>query len=242
MPMRFIIMHKTNAHWESGAKPSADLIARVRTLLGELAKKQMLIAGEGLGPSADGVRVKVARGRRTVIKGPLAGENELPSGFHILRVRSEDEAVESATRQADVLGDAEFDIRPVSEPWDIGLSPRPPEVTTRRYMILRKATASDEAGATPTMAQRAQLSRLIDEAIRARVHVAAETMRPSARGRRYKNSVDGISVFDGPFVESKELLGGYVIVSAASIDAAGQIAHRYIDTVGAAEVDLRELE
>jgi hypothetical protein len=36
--MRFIIMHKTNAHWESGAIPSPELIARVGTLLGELAK------------------------------------------------------------------------------------------------------------------------------------------------------------------------------------------------------------
>ena len=30
--MRFIIMHKTNAHWESGAIPSRELIARVGTL------------------------------------------------------------------------------------------------------------------------------------------------------------------------------------------------------------------
>jgi hypothetical protein len=32
-------------------------------------------------------------------------------------------------------------------------------------------------------------------------------MRPSRRGRRYKNSRDGVSVYDGPFVETKELTG-----------------------------------
>jgi len=33
--MRFIIMHKTNAHWEAGAIPSRDLIAHVGKLIGE---------------------------------------------------------------------------------------------------------------------------------------------------------------------------------------------------------------
>jgi hypothetical protein len=41
--MRFIIMHKTNAHWESGAIPSPELIARVGALLGELAKAGVLV-------------------------------------------------------------------------------------------------------------------------------------------------------------------------------------------------------
>jgi hypothetical protein len=40
--MRFIVMHKTNVHWESGAAPGPELIARVGTLLGELAKTRRL--------------------------------------------------------------------------------------------------------------------------------------------------------------------------------------------------------
>ena len=67
-------------------------------------------------------------------------------------------------------------------------------------------------------------------------------MRPSARGRRSKNSQNGVSVLDGPFTESKELIGGYVIVSAESLDAAGRWARLYFDAVEADEVDVRELE
>jgi hypothetical protein len=67
-------------------------------------------------------------------------------------------------------------------------------------------------------------------------------MRPSRRGRRYKNSRNGVSVFDGPFVESKELIAGYVIVSAESLDAAGSWVMKYLTAVEADEVDLRELE
>ena len=50
--MRFIIMHKTNAHWESGAIPSPELIARVGTLLGELATAGGLLGAEGLRASS----------------------------------------------------------------------------------------------------------------------------------------------------------------------------------------------
>ena len=46
--MRFIIVHKTNPHWEAGAVPSALLIARVGALLGELQKANVLQSGEGL--------------------------------------------------------------------------------------------------------------------------------------------------------------------------------------------------
>jgi hypothetical protein len=45
--MRFIIMHKTNAHWEAGAIPTPELIARVGGLLGQLAKAGLLLAAEG---------------------------------------------------------------------------------------------------------------------------------------------------------------------------------------------------
>lgn len=240
--MRFIIMHKTNAHWESGAIPSPELIARVGTLLGELARAGVLLAGEGLRASSEGVRLRFSAGIRTVIRGPFEGDNELAAGFSILRTQSLDEAIDWATRQADVLGDVEIDIRPVTEPWDIGMGARPADVITRRYMVLRKASPATEAGGTPSSAQRAKLVRLIDETTRDGVHLVTETMRPSARGRRYKNSRDGVSVFDGPFIETKELIAGYVIVSAPSLEDAGRWALQYLVAVEADGVDLRELE
>ena len=135
----------------------------------------------------------------------------------------------------------ELDIRPVSEPWDIGITSKPADLDTCRYMVVRKASPSTEAGVELPGERRASLSRLIEEATRAGVHLATETIRPSARGRRYLNTSNGISVFDGPFVESKELLGGYVIVSAASIDDADRIARDYIAAVGPPEVDVLEL-
>ena len=238
--MRFMIMHRTNAHWESGAIPSQELIARVGALIGELAHSGALVAAEGLRASSEGARLRVSGGTRTVVMGPFDGGNTLPAGFSIVRAESLEQAIEWASRQTETLGDVEIDIRPVTEAWDIGMTPRPDSVTTRRYMVLRKATSATESEEAPTSSQRSALARLAHET--AGVHLTTETMRSSARGRRYKNSRNGITVMDGPFAESKELIGGYVIVSAASLDEAGLWAARYIDAVGAQEVDVREVE
>jgi hypothetical protein len=240
--MRFIVMHKTNAHWETGAPPGEDLVARVGSLLAALAQAGALISGEGLRPSSEGVRLRFSGGRRTILPGPFERGNELPAGFNILRTASPEEAIEWATRQAAILGDGEIDIRPVTEGWDIGIAPRPAELASRRYMVLRKATASTETGAGLSGAATSDLARLIDETTRTGVHLAAETMAPSRRGRRLRNTKDGITFFDGPFLETKELIGGYVIVEAESLDAAARWAEQYIEVVDAEEVDVRELE
>jgi hypothetical protein len=239
--MRFIIMHKTNARWEAGAIPSRELIARVGNLIGELAGVKALLGAEGLRATSEGVRLRFSGGSRTIRKGPFEGENELPSGFTILRAGSLDEAIDWASRQAEALADVEIDVRPVTEPWDIGMAPRPREVTTRRYMVLRKATAASEAGVTSSPSQQADMTRLIDATARRGAHVATVTMRPSAKGRRYKNSLDGVSVTDGPFTESKELIAGYVMVAAASLEEAARWAVQYIGAVEAGEVDVLEL-
>lgn len=240
--MRFIIMHKTSPQWEAGAIPSPELIARVGNLLGELAKANVLLGGEGLRASSEGVRVTFSSGTRTITKGPFTGENELPAGFSIIRAASLDEAVDWATRQATVLGDVQIDIRPVTEPWDLGMSARPAAVTTRRYMALRKATAQTEAGVSLSPNQQREMSRLIDETGSTGVHLTTVSLHPSAKGRRYRNAREGVRVIDGPFTESKELIAGYVIVSAPSLDDAGRLATDYLDAVGAEEVDVRELE
>ena len=67
-------------------------------------------------------------------------------------------------------------------------------------------------------------------------------MRPSRRGRRYLNSRDGVGIYDGPFIETKELLGGYIVLSAASIEEAERWAVPYLHAVEGGEVDVHELE
>ena len=49
-------------------------------------------------------------------------------------------------------------------------------------------------------------------------------------------------MIDGPFTESKELIAGYVVVSAGSLEDADRWARLYVDAVEGHEVDVRELE
>ncbi|HEX5045350.1 MAG TPA: YciI family protein [Candidatus Polarisedimenticolaceae bacterium] len=234
--MRFMILHKTNPRWEAGEIPSPELIARVGALIGELARSGRLEAGEGLRASAEGVRLRFRGGEATVTPGPFRGENESTAGFTILRVASREEAVQWGQRLAAILGEGEIDIRPVTEAWDIGMMPRPEKLTARRYMVLRKE------GSPPTPEQRAAIAGVVEEARRTGTYLGGETLKPSARGRRYKNSKDGVTVTDGPFAESKELIAGYVLVRAESLEEAGRLAERYLAVVEAEEVDVREVE
>ena len=233
--MRFIILHKTNPSWEAGAKPTPELIQRVGVLIGELAEAGVLETGDGLRASSLGARLRFAGGERTIRPGPLTGEREHTAAFTIIRAVSLDDAIEWATQLAGELGDVELDVRPVTEVWDLGLGERPPEVTTTRYMVQRKADAATEAAAPP-------VPRLAAEAARRSTDVKTVTMQPSRRGRRYKRAAaGGVSYTDGPFTESKELIAGFVIVDVAALEEAGRLAERYIACVDTHEVDVLEL-
>jgi hypothetical protein len=117
------------------------------------------------------------------------------------------------------------------------ITPQPAGLDTCRYMVAPQGVGVDKPRRLPA-SRREALSRLIEETTRAGVHLARETMRPSARGRRYLNTSNGISVFDGPFVESKELLGGYVIVKGLRSTRRTAWFRDYIAAVGPREVDV----
>ena len=239
--MRFMIMHRTNAHWESGALPSPDLIARVGRLIGALAQSGSLLAAEGLRPSSQGVRLQFTNGQRAITDGPFTESKELIAGFAIVRVASREDAVHWATRFAHVLGDdLELDVRPVTEPWDLGLREKPAGLTTQRFMVVQKNRTVD--GCRPlSPAQGAAMGSLMEEMGRAGVLLSAEGLEASAKGARILSEGGRPIVLDGPFTESKELLGGFVIVQAQTLQEAVEWAKRYFTEVGAEEVDVRPI-
>jgi hypothetical protein len=239
--MRFMIMHKTEPRWEAGAIPDADLIERVGKMIGEMASAKVLRAGEGLRASSQGVRLRFAGGKCTATPGPFAGSNELPASFAILRLASIEEAAEWAAKLAQVTGDTEIDIRPVTEPWDLGMAPKPEGLTTRRFMLMRKADRNSEAGVPPTPGQASATRTLLEEMTAAGVLLSFETLQPSSRGARIKASGGKRTITDGPFAEAKELIAGFVIVEVAAKQEALGWAERYIAAVGAAEVDVLAL-
>jgi hypothetical protein len=120
MTMRVMVIVKATEQGEAGALPSEAHLAAMGKYNEELQKAGVLLDLSGLRPSSAGVRVRFARGKRTVLDGPFTETKELIGGFWILRVESRDEAIEWAKRiPAEICEIGEVELRPFYELEDI---------------------------------------------------------------------------------------------------------------------------
>ena len=121
--MRVMVLIKANEQSERGEMPSEKILADMTAYNEELVKAGVMLAGEGLHPSAKGARVAFEGGERKVIDGPFAETKELLAGFYVWQVSSLEEAIEWVKRMpaSDDPADAELiEIRPVFEADDFG--------------------------------------------------------------------------------------------------------------------------
>jgi len=96
-------------------------------------------------------------------------------------------------------------------------------------MMMVKADRNYEAGLPPNPELLAAIGKLTDEMVKAGVLVQTGGLLPSSNGARVRVSRGTLSVTDGPFPETKELIGGYAIVEAASRDEAIQLGRRFME-------------
>ena len=113
--MRVLGLLKADATSESGAPPSPELMEKMGKFMETITKAGVLVASEGLQPSAKGARVRVSDSKATVIDGPFTEAKELVASYAILEVASMAEAIEWTTRFLKVLGGGECELRPVFE-------------------------------------------------------------------------------------------------------------------------------
>ena len=83
--MRFMILLKADRTTEAGALPDEALLAAMGRYNEELARAGVLLAGEGLHPSAKGARVRLSGTERSVTRGPFPLSDGLVAGFWIFR-------------------------------------------------------------------------------------------------------------------------------------------------------------
>lgn len=96
-----------------------------------------------------------------------------------------------------------------------------------RFMIIVKATRDSEAGVMPEQALFAQMHKYHEELAQAGMLLDASGLQPSSKGWRVKYAGDKITVVDGPFAESKELIAGYTLIEVRSHDEALAWARRF---------------
>jgi hypothetical protein len=89
-----------------------------------------------------------------------------------------------------------------------------------RFMVIVKADKNSEAGVMPGEKLLADMGKFNEELANAGVMLAGEGLQPSSKGARVKFSGNQTSVIDGPFAETKELVGGFWLWKCKSLDEA----------------------
>ena len=112
-----------------------------------------------------------------------------------------------------------------------------------RFMVMVMATKESEAGIPPKPEAYAAMGRYNAELVKAGVLLAAEGLAASSKGARVKFSGDKRTVIDGPFAETKEVVGGFSIIQVKSMEEAIEWVKRVpnIFPNGEAEVEIRKL-
>ena len=117
--MRFMVMVRADKNTEAGVMPSQEMLAAMGKFNEELVNAGVMLAGEGLHPSAKGARIRFENGRAAVTDGPFPETKELIAGYWLWKVNSKQEALEWL-RRAPFDGGAELELRQVFEADDFG--------------------------------------------------------------------------------------------------------------------------
>lgn len=268
--MRFFVGVKATEATEAGEMPTAEAMRKMNEFNQEVVAAGVMIDGNGLQASSTGYKILTENGVTTVVDGPFAETKELIAGYWVIQAKSIEEAVAWIKRAPmDVGGDdVSVEIRPIFEledfpeddgesgwreneeklraEWNAGsptdaqgtLQPTPGKLV---YMGMVHATADSEAGVMPTEAELATMGALMEESAAAGILLGGEGLRPSAEGVQIRFHNGERTVTDGPFTETKELIGGYAIMQFDSEEQAREWTVRFAKTSGQECVQIRKV-
>jgi hypothetical protein len=107
-----------------------------------------------------------------------------------------------------------------------------------RFLSIYKHVETNEP---PTPELMANMGNLIEEMTKAGTLVSTEGCLPTAKGAKVRRSAGKVTVTDGPFSESKEVVGGFAILEAKSKEEAIALTKRFLEVAGDGECELRQL-
>lgn len=119
--MKVMVLVKASNASEAGEMPGEELLTAMIRFNEALSKAGILLAGEGLQPSARGARVHFSGEERIVVGGPFAETKELVAGYWLWEVDSLQEAIDWVKRCPNPHAeDSVIEIRPLFEADDFG--------------------------------------------------------------------------------------------------------------------------
>jgi hypothetical protein len=107
-----------------------------------------------------------------------------------------------------------------------------------RFLSLYKTV---ERGVPPSVEEMERMGRLVEEGMKAGYLLAVEGCLPSAAGARVRLADGKVTVTDGPFTETREVIGGLAILKADSREHAVELVRHFLGVAGDGECELRQL-
>lgn len=107
-----------------------------------------------------------------------------------------------------------------------------------RFLSVYKSV---ERNTPPTGEEIERMGKLIEKSMKAGWLLATEGCLPSAMGAKVRRDGGKVTVTDGPFVEAKELIGGFAILQADSKEHAVAMVKEFIEIAGDGECEIRQL-
>jgi hypothetical protein len=110
-----------------------------------------------------------------------------------------------------------------------------------RFLGLLKADEHSEAGGPPPPELMERMGKFMEAITKAGVLISTGGLQPSSQGARIRLSEGKVTVTDGPFTESKELIASYALLEAQSMAEAVEWTTRFLQVLGQGECELRPL-
>jgi len=194
-----------DAHASQSPKEMSELIERSAEFADELRRAGRLKDCGRLRPSKEGKRIRREGDRLEIRDGPFAEEGRALGSYHWVQAGSVDEVTELAEHVPILPPDA-IDVRPLMQ----GTVPEDKDARPGKLF------ACAVLGSTKTEGAWVEVMDRIDAETRGRF--PESSFLGGLSGRRIATRSERRATFDGPFLESKEVIGGLVLLRMASLD------------------------
>jgi len=173
-------------------------------------------------PDADARRLKLWPGGEAVTSGPFPSDERLPAGFAVFEAPSRAAALAwlQVNGVVSANDDLTLELRETGCPGGCAGIPPGAAGDDTCYAILLRSDAGTERDAIPLQDKLDRLNAFNAIHAAAGTLLAGDGLKSTARGHRVRVANGGASIIDGPFAEAKELIAGFWMIRAPSIDAA----------------------
>ena len=173
-------------------------------------------------PDAQARRLKLWPGGAAVTAGPFPAGERLPAGFAVFEAPSRAAALAwlRARVPATTGAGITLELRETGCPGGCAGIPPGAAGDDACYAILLRADAATERDAIPPQATLDRLNAFNARHAAAGTLLAGDGLKSTARGARVRAADGRASIMDGPFAEAKELIAGFWMICAPSLDAA----------------------